>query len=293
VGERGEVVEAAPAKLNLFLRVLGRRDDGYHDIETLILPIDLSDEVSVRLTGDGLDFGVRGPRESEVPPPPMSANLALQAAEALYEHAWNDPRAPGASVTLTKNVPVAAGLGGGSADAAATLRALDRLWGLDLGARGLTQIAARVGSDVPALLWKASVLARGRGESVEPIEVPTTNWVLLTKSFGVSAADAYRWWDEDGGRSGPHPQPAIDALRAGDLEVLHGLLFNDLERPVSRRHPQILEATRRLLEAGALAAIMCGSGPTVAGLARDAEHAEGIAAYTGGLAVETVARSAA
>lgn len=291
MGEPGSVVEAAPAKLNLFLRVLGRRDDGYHDIETLILPIGLADEVSVRLTEDGIDFGVRGSRESEVPP--LDANLAFQAAEALYEHAGKDPRASGATVTLTKKVPVSAGLGGGSADAAAALRALDRLWRLGLGPRGLASIAAQVGADVPALLWKAPVLARRRGESVEPIKVSTTNWVLLTQPFGVSAGDAYRWWDEDGARSGPHPQPVIDALRAGDLEVLHGLLFNDLERPVSRRHPQIVEATRKLLEAGALAAIMCGSGPTVAGLARDAEHAEGIAAYTGGLAVETVARSAA
>lgn len=291
MGERGAVVETAPAKLNLFLRVLGRRDDGYHDIETVILPLSLADEVSVRRTEDGIDFAVRGPGEDEVPP--LDPNLACQAAEALYEHAGKDPRASGASVTLTKKVPVSAGLGGGSADAAAALRALDRLWGLDLGPRELAPIAARVGSDVPALLWKAPVLARGRGESVEPIEVPTTSWVLLTQPFGVSAGDAYGWWDEDGARSGPHPQPVIDALKAGDLEVLHGLLFNDLERPVSRRHPQMVRATRRLLEAGALAAIMCGSGPTVAGLAGDAGHAQEIAASTGGLAVETVARSAA
>ena len=284
-------MEPAPAKLNLFLRVLGRRDDGYHDIETLVLPLSMADEVSVRRTEDGLEFAVRGPRESEVPPPPLGANLASKATEALYEHGWQDPRVGGAAVTLTKVVPVAAGLGGGSADAAAALRALDRLWGLDLGPRGLTPIAAQVGSDVPALLWNAPVLVRGRGESVEPIEVPPTNWVLLTQSFGVSAADAYRWWDEDGGPSGPHPQPVIDALRAGDLAVLHGLMFNDLERSVSRRHPEIVEATRRLLEAGALAAIMCGSGPTVAGLCRDEGHADAVARAAGGTAVSTIGRN--
>lgn len=282
------MVETAPAKLNLFLRVVGRRDDGYHDIETLILPLDLADQVAVEpIPDDHLLWVIStGPRAEEVPE--GEENLALRAAVRLRSALG---RTDGAKVGIDKRVPVAAGLGGGSADAAATLRALGQVW--SVGPSTLAQVATTVGSDVPALLQGGPVLVRGRGVSVEAIEVPTTSWVLLTQSFGVSAVDAYRWWDEDGGRSGPHPQPVIDALRAGDLEVLHGLLFNDLERPVIRRHPEVAEATRALLEAGSLATIMCGSGPTVAGLARDESHAQEIAVSAGGLAISSITGSVA
>jgi 4-diphosphocytidyl-2-C-methyl-D-erythritol kinase len=290
VGESGSVVEPAPAKLNLFLRVAGRRPDGYHDIETVILPLTLVDHVTVQAAlGEAqVSLTVRGAHSEGVHD--QEDNLAVRAAVRLQKLTG---RRDGVVIDIDKRIPVAAGLGGGSADAAAVLRALDRLWGLGLGPQGLTPIAAQVGSDVPALLWNAPVLARGRGDSVQPIEVPTTNWVLVTQPFGVSAGDAYRWWDEDGAPSGPQPRPVIDALRAGDIEVLHGLLFNDLERPVIRRHPEVAEATRALLEAGSLATIMCGSGPTVAGLCRDAGQAAEIAAATGGLAVSTVTGSTA
>lgn len=281
MGEADPVVETAPAKLNLFLRVLGRRDDGYHNVETVILPLSLADQVTVEPIPDDLRVITSGPLAEEVPE--GEENLALRAAVRLRDSLR---RKDGAKIGIDKRIPVAAGLGGGSADAAATLRVLGQAW--SAGDSTLDQVGAMVGSDVPALLEGGPVLVRGRGQPVEPIEVPPTNWVLLTQSFGVSAADAYRWWDEDGGPTGPHPQPVIDALRAGDLEVLHGLLFNDLERSVSRRHPEIVEAIRQLLEAGALAAIMCGSGPTVAGLCRDEGHAQAVAREARGTPVTTV-----
>jgi 4-diphosphocytidyl-2-C-methyl-D-erythritol kinase len=282
------IVEPAPAKLTLFLRVLGRREDGYHDIESLILPLSLADDVTVRRTEQGLDFRVTGPLAAAVPPPPQGINLALLAAEALYEYARDDPGKSAASVELTKRIPVAAGLGGGSADAAAVLRALDRLWGLDLGPDRFLPLAAELGSDVPALLDPRPVLARGRGERVEAAQIPGLWWVLMVQAYGVSAADAYRWWDEDGGHTGPDPVPVIDAAEAGDVDALSSLVFNDLERPVAGRHPEVIEATRVLLEAGTVGTIMCGSGPTVAGLCRDGEQAAEVASATSGMAVNTI-----
>jgi 4-diphosphocytidyl-2-C-methyl-D-erythritol kinase len=208
VGEADPVVETAPAKLNLFLRVLGRRDDGYHDVETVILPLSLADQVRVEPIPDDLRVITSGPLAEEVPE--GEENLALHAAVRLRDSLQ---RKDGAKIGIDKRIPVAAGLGGGSADAAATLRVLGRAW--SAGASALGQVAALIGSDVPALLEGGPVLVWGRGESVEPIEAPPTSWVLLTHSFGVSAADAYRWWDEDGGRSGqPQSKVAVSGLRS-------------------------------------------------------------------------------
>lgn len=113
---------------------------------------------------------------------------------------------------------------------------------------------------------------------------------MLPQPLGVAAEDAYRWWDEDGEHPGPDPGLMVEAARAADADAMSSILFNDLEGPVARRHPEILEATRTLLEAGALTSIMCGSGPTVAGLCRDRAHAKEVASATGGIPVSAVAR---
>jgi 4-diphosphocytidyl-2-C-methyl-D-erythritol kinase len=279
------IVEPAPAKLNLFLRVVGRRDDGHHDIETVILPVTLVDHVAVEpLPGDSpVLVSTTGPYSEGVPD--GEGNLAFDAASLLRKLTG---RTDGARIGVDKRIPVAAGLGGGSADAAAVLRALGRAWSVPTD--DLMTVAATVGSDVPSLVPREPVMARGRGESVEPIDVPHLDWVLLLRTFGVSAADAYRWWDEDGGHTGPDPGPVIEAARHGDVDALSSLLFNDLERSVAGRHPEVIEATRVLLEAGAVGTIMCGSGPTVAGLCRDRAHAEGVASAARGVAVATIAR---
>jgi 4-diphosphocytidyl-2-C-methyl-D-erythritol kinase len=279
------VSEPAPAKVNLFLRVLGRRDDGFHDIETLILPVTLADGVRAAYREQGFGLAIAGERAGAVPGD--AANLVVRAAEALAR-ATGERR--GARLMLAKRIPVAAGLGGGSADAAAALRALDRLWGWGLGTDRLVEVAVEVGSDVPSLVPGLPVVVSGRGERVERVDLPRSWWVLHTPPLEVAAADAYAWWDEDDGGTGPDPGVVIEAARAGDLEGLANLVFNDLERPVSRRHPEVVEATRRLLEAGALGALMCGSGPTVAGLCRDGAHAEEVSAGTGGIVVSTITR---
>jgi 4-diphosphocytidyl-2-C-methyl-D-erythritol kinase len=263
----------APAKVNVFLRVLAAREDGYHDLESLVVPISLADGVTVR-SADRLHIEVRGAQALAGDVPVGGLNLALVAALALADAC---PDAGGALVEIDKRIPVAAGLGGGSADAAATLLALNRLWGCDLDPATLGEVAERVGSDVPALLLGGPVLMSGRGEILAPAEVASFWWVVVHFDFGVRSPDAYRWWDEDGAVAGPDPDPLLEAAAAGDAAGLGPLLFNDLEAVVARRHPAVGEAKQQLLATGALGAVMSGSGSSVVGLARDRAHAEAIA----------------
>jgi 4-diphosphocytidyl-2-C-methyl-D-erythritol kinase len=262
----------AHAKINVFLRVVGKRRDGYHEIESLVLPISLADRVSVRVA-PALRLNVRGRATTGVPQGP--ANLALLAALAMAEAC--EP-SDGAAIEITKHVPAAGGLGGGSADAAAVLHALNELWGCRLRPSALSRIGAALGSDVPAALRAAPVVMRGRGETLRPARVGGTLWwALVPFDFPVRSPDAYRWWDEDRERSGPSPTALLRAGAAGKLERLGELLFNDLEGPVIRRHPPVGEVKGRLLAAGALGAVMSGSGPTVVGLAEDRQHAQRLA----------------
>jgi 4-diphosphocytidyl-2-C-methyl-D-erythritol kinase len=270
------VLVQAMAKVNLFLRVLGRRDDGYHDLETLVVPIDLDDRLvihavsnpaefrtlslSLELTGEaGLVQGI----------PVDESNLVLRAASALADRV----NARGfAEIVLEKRVPVAAGLGGGSADAAATLKALNELWGAGLDEPELLEVAADVGSDVPALLAGGSVFVRGRGERLVPVRMAGLNLALATFRFGVPTAEAFGWWDEDGASTGPDPAAILQEAHRGtmgergDLGRFAELLFNDLEQPVIARHAVIGEVKDRLLAGGALAVVMSGSGPSLAAL---------------------------
>jgi 4-diphosphocytidyl-2-C-methyl-D-erythritol kinase len=282
----GTIRRDAPAKINVFLRVLRAREDGYHDLESLVVPISLADRLEVTLD-ERLTVDVAGDRSlaAEVPAgdvPPGGLNLALVAALALAD-AVPSPR--GGAIRIEKAIPVAAGLGGGSADAAATLLALNELWGAPLDVAGLADVAERVGSDVPAMVLGRPVLVSGRGELLAPATVPSLWWVLVTPPLGIRSPDAYRWWDEDAASTGPDPGPLLEAAERGDAEALGPLLFNDLEAPVASRHLQIAAAKRRLLEAGALGAVMSGSGSSVVGLARDAGHAASVAATIEGARV--------
>ena len=278
------LVVPAPAKVNLSLRVLGRRPDGFHELDTVIVPIDLADTVEVHAIADpgafrtlSLSLQVEGDPARTLGVPLDESNLALRAAKALADRV--DARGF-AEITLHKRIPPAAGLGGGSADAAAVLRALDTLWGTGLDPQELSQVAAEVGSDVPALLEGRAVRARGRGERIEPVDLPPARWVLVIFGFGVSTAEAYAWWDADtgtrvsgaGSADGEH-DTAVAAPDLADPDLadpgplgLGGRMVNDLEGPVIRRHPIIGVAKAVLLSAGCIAAVMSGSGPTVVGL---------------------------
>jgi 4-diphosphocytidyl-2-C-methyl-D-erythritol kinase len=263
----------AHAKLNVFLRVLRRRRDGYHEVQSLVLPISLADRVTVR-PADRLDVKVTGVERLAGEVPAGGLNLALVAALAMADACEHGG---GARIEIDKRIPVAGGLGGGSADAAATILALNELWGCGLDHEALAEVGARVGSDVPAMLALGPVAVSGRGDRTRPASVRPLWWAIVPFEFGVRSPDAYRWWDEDRGPTGPDPAPVLEAAATGDARALGPLLFNDLEPPVTARHPRIARAKERLLEAGALGAVMCGSGSSVAGLARDRRHAEAVA----------------
>lgn len=263
----------AHAKVNLFLRVMGAREDGYHELASLVLPLTLADTVTVRIARE-LRVEVRGEEPLASAVPAGGLNLALIAALGLAEASAG---ASGALIEIHKRIPVAAGLGGGSADAAAALLALNELWECGLDRAALIEIGGRVGSDVPALLAGEPVLVGGRGDRLEAAKMGRLWWVLVPQEFPARSPEAYRWWDEDGAVTGPAPWSLLEAAAAGDADALGPLLFNDLEAPVARRHPEVAETKQRLLGAGACGAVMSGSGPTVAGLARDEAHAGQIA----------------
>jgi 4-diphosphocytidyl-2-C-methyl-D-erythritol kinase len=259
---------AAAAKINPFLRVLGRRQDGYHEVETVLLPISMADGMEIHAASDpgqfrtlSLSLEVSGETDLVQGVPLDESNLALIAAKALAD----DAGVRGfADIFLEKRVPAAAGLGGGSADAAATLSALNQLWGIGMSDAELSAVGAKVGSEVPGMLLGAA-LVRGRGDDVASVEGSAFRWALVTFDFGVSTRDAYGWWDEDEAGTGPEVEPLLSVLN-GSLEDLARVLFNDLEGPVIRRHPRIADAKEALLAGGAVGAVMSGSGPTLAGL---------------------------
>ncbi|MEP6759330.1 MAG: 4-(cytidine 5'-diphospho)-2-C-methyl-D-erythritol kinase [Actinomycetota bacterium] len=263
------ITRPAHAKLNVFLRVIGRREDGFHDIETVILPLDLHDVITVE-PAERLEVVVAGPRAGE---------LAGTGGEALVERAaraWAEAvgiQDAAVRITLDKQIPVAAGLGGGSADAAATILALEEIHGTDLDAETRLGIAAAVGSDVPALLLGGPVYAAGRGELVTAVHAVPSRWAIAPAAFAVRTPDAYAWWDADP-VTGPDPGALIAALEAGNDERLGGALFDDLQVPVVARHPEVGETIQAFEQAGALGAVMSGSGPTVVALARHMAHAD-------------------
>jgi 4-diphosphocytidyl-2-C-methyl-D-erythritol kinase len=269
-----EVVVHAPAKINVVLRVLGRRDDGYHDLESLVLPVSLADVVTAR-EDDRVSVGMFHPDGRPMLLPAPDSNLAFLATEAWLDASPDGQRS--AAIVVQKNIPVAAGLGGGSADAAGVLRALNTLWDDGLPDGELERIGAEIGSDVPAMLHGGATVVRGRGELLEPVDATTTWWVLVSQPFHVRTPDAYGWWDEEGATANVALDDALDAIRDGDAQELARWLWNDLQGPVARRHAQIQVVVERLLDAGALGAVMSGSGPTVAGLAPGELEAERIA----------------
>lgn len=272
------IVRRAYGKINVFLRVLGRREDGYHDIESLVLPVSLFDTVQVG-SGKGISLELEG--EPALLAPLREAdpdgNLALVAARTLAREAGIDTDTTGAHIHIVKCIPVAGGMAGGSADAAVVLRALNELWRCGFDDGRLLELGVRVGSDVPAMLTGGPVMVRGRGEVLHPVYATPTPWIVKSLDFQVSAADAYRWWDEDGARSGPDGGAVLAALETGATGSLGASVFNDLEPGILARHPEVAEVRDALLAAGAEAAFVSGSGPTVVALAPHVIHADKIA----------------
>ena len=272
------IVRRAYGKINVFLRVLRRREDGYHDIESLVLPVSLFDTVQVGYA-KGLTLELEGESNllADLRETDPESNLALVAARALAQQAGIDSDITGANIHIVKRIPVGGGMAGGSADAAVVLRALNELWECGFDDGRLLELGAGVGSDVPAMLTGGAVMVRGRGVVLHPVYATPTPWIVKSLDFQVSAADAYRWWDEDGARSGPDGGAALAALETGATGSLGATVFNDLEAGIVARYPEVAEVRDALLAAGAEAAIVSGSGPTVVALAPHVIHADKIA----------------
>lgn len=276
----------APAKINLVLDVAGRRGDGYHEVRSVIQALALSDTVIVERPGDACGGNGRPLLEVECLPglaaaalPQGDDNLAVRALRALERHVGK--RCP-VRLRLIKRIPVAAGLGGGSSDAAAVLWGVNVLLNLGLDRAELAGVAAEVGSDVPFFLVGGTALAAGRGEAVRPLPFPGRWPVVLVKPpFAVATAEVYRLWDEAAAVSHPDVEAMERAVAAGDFAGVCAALGNALEPVTASLRAEVAAVAERLRRAGASGVLMSGSGPTVFALVRDRGEAERVARAAG------------
>lgn len=259
-------------KVNLLLNILGKRADGFHELETVMQPVALHDELTFQRGGSGIQLSCSNPAL-----PVDSANLVHRAATAFLESARI---ADGISIHLTKNIPMAAGLGGGSGNAAITLVGLNEIFGKPLSSEQLFPIAARLGSDVPFFLQHQPAIAIGRGEqveSLEPFAALRGAWMLLIHpGFGISTPWAYQSLAKfpEALRGRPGRARELVALLAGDLTSAGAAFYNSLEAPALHKHP-ILALYQEFLRAhGATATLMSGSGSTTFALVRGQSAAE-------------------
>ena len=274
--EVARVVEQAPAKVNLVLWVGPRRDEGLHELCSLVASIDLADT---------LRFEPLGTEDEVICPEVQGPNLVADAL-AAFRRAAPGPM-PALRVVIEKRIPVAAGLGGGSADAAAALRVANRLAEEPLDADGLRALGARIGSDVPSQVEPRHSLVGGAGERVEPVDLPPMTMVLVPATPGLATVDVYAEADRIGATRNGFDEDAVRALAARPLAELADGMENDLEAAALSLRPE-LEATRaRLLESGALAARVSGSGPTVFGVFEDDGSASAAAAIPGAIVART------
>ncbi|GAB2659030.1 4-(cytidine 5'-diphospho)-2-C-methyl-D-erythritol kinase [Saccharopolyspora gloriosae] len=276
-----------PAKVNLHLSVGDARPDGYHELVTVFQALSLTDEVTVQ-TADEPGIEVHGEGADSVPTGP--SNLAWTAVRLLAEHSGRDPEEPGVRLSIRKGIPVAGGMAGGSADAAAALLALNTLWRLEIGRDELSDIAAKIGSDVPFSLQGGTALGTGRGERLVPVLARHTfHWVIALDRRGLETPGVYGELDRLRGDTGPHGvgevEPLLEALASGDPRQLALLLGNDLQSAAVSLRPNLRRTLRAGVEAGALAGIVSGSGPTCAFLCTDNDAAVRVAAELSGAGV--------
>ena len=264
-----------PAKVNLHLGVGALGADGFHELRTIFQAVDLYDEVLAR-PADGLEIAVTGPESGKVPAD--DGNLAWRAASLLAEHAQV---APHVRLEITKTIPVAGGMAGGSADAAAALVACAELWRTGTSRAELGRLAAVLGSDVAFCLVGGTALGTGRGEVLAPVlSTGTFWWALAFADFGISTPEAYGELDRQRGATPSTLRPAdglLDALRAGDTMALANSLANDLQAAALSLRPALRKTLAAGRDLGALASIVSGSGPTCAFLAEDHDDAQRIA----------------
>ncbi|MEG1633631.1 MAG: 4-(cytidine 5'-diphospho)-2-C-methyl-D-erythritol kinase [Oscillospiraceae bacterium] len=266
------IKERAYAKLNLSLDVLNKREDGYHNMKMVMQSAMLCDELTLELTDGELRI------ETNIPYIPRDdRNVAFKAASAFF--AATGLKSTGAVIKIKKRVPVRAGLGGGSSDAAAVLRALNKLCGTRLSGDELRQIGFSVGSDVPFCVEGGTMLAQGRGELLSPLPpLPETDAVICMPGFSASTPELFSRIDSRSSRCRPDTEGLVAALGAGDVTGVSRRMYNVFESVLGKRSGAINELKGVLLDKGALGAAMSGTGSAVFGLFADAESARRAAA---------------
>jgi 4-diphosphocytidyl-2-C-methyl-D-erythritol kinase len=281
------VTVRVPGKVNLYLEVGDPRDDGYHELTTVFHAVSLLDEITVR-NADVLSLELAGEGADTLPAD--ERNLAWRAAEVLAEHVG---RAPDVAITIEKSIPVAGGMAGGSANAAAVLVAMNTLWELGVPRRDLHVLAAQLGSDVPFALHGGTALGTGRGEELATVLARNTfHWVLAFAEGGLSTPAVFAEIDRlraTENRDAPprldDPEPVLAALASGDPAQLAPLLGNDLQPAALSLAPDLRRTLRAGTDAGALAGIISGSGPTCAFLCASASAAVDVASEMAGAGV--------
>jgi 4-diphosphocytidyl-2-C-methyl-D-erythritol kinase len=282
------VTVRAPGKVNLHLSVGARRADGFHDVTTVFQAVSLYDDVTATPEPSEILCRVTGEGAGELPTD--SGNLAVAAALRLAVAAGVDA---GAALDLVKGIPVAGGMAGGSADAAAALVACDALWQAGFAREDLESIAATLGSDVPFALHGGSALGVGRGEQVSPVLVRGQfHWVFALADRGLSTASVYEEHDRGDPQPEREPDGVLAALRAADPVALGRALHNDLQAAALRLRPALRKTLDAGTERGALGAVVSGSGPTCAFLAVSKSDAVALAAGLAGAGVCRAVRTA-
>ena len=268
------IIRNSHAKVNLYLKVLNKRTDGYHDIASLMQKIDLADEMEFRAAGTGIRLSCPGSGLPE-----DSRNLVHRAARAILDAAGEKR---GIEIVLRKKIPTGAGLGGGSSNAATTLAAINEVLKLGFSREDLIGMGSKIGADVPFFIYGGRAWAFGIGEVLKPAgDIPDMSFLLVNPGFEVSTKTVYEGLNLSvnfGLTKGPTTFNIPVFNRSGGLKDIAGMLHNDLEAVTLNLHPQLKEIKKELLRCGALASLMSGSGPTVFGVFEDEEGASRAAA---------------
>lgn len=295
-----QVSASAPGKINIFFKVGALKSDGYHDVLSIYQALDIRETVKVA-DSSRWKVSVSGALSEEqiAAVPTGEENLVVRAAKSIGQLA-KLTRIPELSFEITKNVPVAGGMGGGSADAAAAMLAVDELWDTQVAGEALMKAAAELGADIPFALLGGTAIGIGRGDKLDPIDdVQKLHWVLVPMDVGLSTPRVYAKLDEMRAAKGQDPTlvpvpevpyELIDALVHGDAREVAKHLHNDLQDAAVALMPELSITMHAGLAAGALAAMVSGSGPTIAMLAESEEAAESIAnhlAFEGYIAIPT------
>jgi len=256
----------AYAKINLTLDVTGKRENGYHDVRMVMQQIDLHDVVKLEKRNRGITL-----ESNSKFLPKDQTNIAWKAARAVFDEVNQDL---GVHIKIEKNIPVAAGLAGGSTDAAAVIRGLNKMYDLNLSLKEMMEIGVTIGADVPFCIMGGTALAEGIGENLSPIAPDKSHWLVLSKpSVGVSTKKIYEALNYKTINKHPETEAMIDAVLCGDIGEISGLLGNVLEPVTLSLYPSVGDLKSKMKEFGASGTLMSGSGPSVFGLFKSYEKA--------------------